>query len=139
MTMTSERWQGAWSRQHALPRSDERMWAMGCHLAGFLGFLIPVPGISVVGPLVLWLARRDESAFVEDQGRAALNFQVTIAVLYLFSWPLVPLLGLGLLTMGLVVLMDAAFILVASIRASSGESYRYPFSMHLVGRDSFRV
>ena len=63
------------------PNKDARMWAMFAHLAGF-AFLLPViPGIgSIIGPLVIWLIKKDQYPFVDEQGKEALNFQITMLI-----------------------------------------------------------
>ena len=58
--------------------SDERMWGMLCHLSTFAGYLVPFGNIS--GPLIVWLVKKDEYAFVDDQGKESLNFQISITI-----------------------------------------------------------
>src|ERR1700722_11705272 len=57
--------------------ADERTWGMLAHLSAFSCFLIPPLGV-VVGPLIVWLIKRDQSAFVADQGKEALNFNLSV-------------------------------------------------------------
>lgn len=106
--------------------SDERMWAMLCHLSAFSGTVIPFG--NILGPLVIWLIKKDESAFVDDQGKEALNFQISILLygiglaLTIIGIPLV----LGVMGFGIVM------TIIAAIKANGGESYRYPLTMRLV-------
>ena len=60
----------------------ERNWAMFCHLAAFAGFFFPFGGI--IGPLICWLSKRDESTWVNENGKASLNFQTVNPALYRF-------------------------------------------------------
>ena len=112
--------------------NDERQWAMFTHLSALLGFLIPFG--NVLGPLIFWQIKKNESAFVDDQGKEAVNFQIT------FTLVMLALVTLG--TILLIVLIGfvfyvAAFIagiawlvlsILAGIRANNGEYYRYPWT-----------
>jgi len=115
----------------AWPTSEDRIWSVACHLAAFLGAVVPFPGASIVGPLVVWLCRRDESVFVDEQGRRALNFQITMAILYLATLPLVLVL-IGIPLLGAVAVMNGVFSVWAAVRVASGHDHRYPFTMELV-------
>ncbi len=60
-----------------VPTQDEKTWGMLAHLAAFGGFLIPILG-NVIGPLIVWLLKRNQSGFVADQGRESLNFNISV-------------------------------------------------------------
>lgn len=115
-----------------MPKMDEkqeRNWGMGCHLAALGGFVIPFG--NIIGPLVLWLLKRDESEFVDDQGKESLNFQITVTILAILSGILIILIiGIGLLI--LVGIFSLVMIILATIKASEGEKYRYPFNFRLI-------
>jgi len=106
--------------------SDERMWAMLCHLSAFSGSIIPFG--NLLGPLIIWLVKKDEYAFVDDQGKEALNFQISILIyglvlaVTIIGIPLV----LGVMVFGIVM------TIIAAIKANGGEYYRYPLTMRLV-------
>jgi uncharacterized Tic20 family protein len=115
--------------------SDERMWAMFGHLSAFSAF---ITGIGcVVGPLIIWLIKRDTLPFAAEQAKEALNFNITLAiafcVLVLFS---IVTLGIGLLLAWPIgaILFIAWIVLtiVAAIKANEGVAYRYPFTLRLV-------
>lgn len=118
-----------------MPSAEQRTWGMLCHLAALSAFF---SGIGfVLGPLIVWLIKRDEMPFVNDQGKEALNFNITvfivIAMLWLFA---LVTLGIGLLivvplwiVIGLVWLIVTV---VAAIKANEGEYYRYPFALRLI-------
>lgn len=116
--------------------SDERMWAMFGHLAALLAFVITCIG-GVIGPLIVWLVKRDTMPFAAEQAREALNFNITVlivaAALVVFGFVT---FGLGFLLAGplLVVLAIVWLILtiVAALKANAGEHYRYPFTWRLV-------
>jgi uncharacterized Tic20 family protein len=95
---------------------------MLCHLAGLIGFL---------GPLLVWLIKKDTSEFVNDQGKEALNFQLTILIGYVASSVLMLVL-IGFLTVFAVWVFDIVMIIIASMKANSGERYRYPLTIRFV-------
>jgi uncharacterized Tic20 family protein len=120
--------------------ADEKQWAMFAHLSALAGGLL-TSGIGgwgfFIGPLVIWLMKKDTMPFVEDQAKEALNFNITVSALF------VALLVLSLLTLGLGFLVTlpvmliigiAALVLVimAAIKANQGIAYRYPFTLRLV-------
>lgn len=108
---------------------DERTWAILVHASAFAGLFVPFG--NVLGPLVVWLIKREESEFVDENGKRALNFQVTwtvIIVLALFSL----LVGVGLVLVPLVALAWVILVVVATVRASENEVYDYPLTVDLV-------
>lgn len=112
------------------PETWERNWAVCCHLGGFAGLVLPGLG-HVVVPLVLWLVRRDRSAFVEHHGREALNFQLSITLYAIVATALMWVL-IGFLLILAVLGVQFVFMVLASIAASQGERYRYPLTLRLV-------
>jgi uncharacterized Tic20 family protein len=112
------------------PPSSARQWAMGCHLVALTGYFIPIA--SIVAPLVIWLLKREESAFIDDQGKESVNFQLSILIYFIVAILLIPLLGMGILLMGVLVVFDLVCIIIASIKASEGTSYRYPASIRFI-------
>src|SRR5579863_7830341 len=110
----------------AAPTEDERTWGMLAHLSALAGLVMPLLGI-VLGPLIVWLARRDQSAFVAAHAKEALNFNISVLLAALLMLVFVGvLLGTALFIAWLVL------TLIAAIKASEGELYRYPFSLRLV-------
>lgn len=108
---------------------DARNWATLAHLAGLAGYLVPLG--SIVGPFVVWLLKKDELAFVDDQGKEALNFQITMTIAAILCIPLV-FIVIGIFLLGAVAIVDIVLTIVAAIRANGGEAYRYPLSIRLV-------
>ncbi len=107
----------------ATPTKDECNLAMLAHLLGvFTGF---------IGALVIWLIKKDESAFIADQAREALNFQITIAIAMFASWILAFIL-IGLFAVPILIIMNFIFSILGAISASKCQAYRYPFALHLV-------
>lgn len=127
---------------------------MLCHLAAFAGFFIPLG--YVMGPLVAWLLKRNESALVDDQGRESVNFQISTTIYVLaiiillilvalaslvampgdaagaFIFSRVALFGLGTLAIAALVLFDIIAVVIAAVRTSGGELFRYPLNLRLI-------
>jgi uncharacterized protein len=111
------------------PTKDECTMGMLAHLSALAGFVIPFG--NIIGPLVIWLIKKDSSPFVDDQGKESLNFQITIMILFIVSVILM-LAFIGFLLVPLVGLLSLIFIIVATIKANGGERYRYPFALRLI-------
>ena len=109
---------------------EENMWAMFCHLASFAGLVFPIVG-SVLGPLVVWLLKKDEYPLVDDQGKEAINFNISMVIYYVVSIILVfVVIGIPLL-IGLF-LFDVIITIIAMVKASEGEKFRYPLAIRLI-------
>ena len=114
------------------PGRDEeaRRWAMLCHLSALVGLLGNGIGF-LLGPLVVWLIKKDSDPFVDDQGKEALNFQITmflgviIGIVMSFF-----LIGIPLLIA--LAVMAILFPIVAAIRANEGQLYRYPLTIRFI-------
>lgn len=105
--------------------------AMLCHLSTFLGYsLVPIVGF-VVGPLVVWMFTKENSPLVDHHGREALNFQINMLFWYLVAGVLC-LAFIGFLLLPMVFLYSVIITVIASIKAASGEYYRYPMILRLV-------
>lgn len=117
------------------PGAEERQWAMFAHLSAILGVFIG--GLTFVGPLVIWLIKKDTMPFVDDQGKEALNFQITVSIVMVALW-VVTIFTIFLLSpltiplMMLVGLVALVFVVMAGIKANEGVAYRYPFAIRLV-------
>jgi uncharacterized Tic20 family protein len=121
-----------------------RTWAMLCHLSALVGLFGNGLGF-IVGPLIVWLIKRNDHPFIDDQGREALNFQITLFILAAAGALLLVLLvasmpgraSIGLIlaiTVALAVLAvaDVVLTVIASIKANGGERYRYPFAIRFL-------
>jgi uncharacterized Tic20 family protein len=112
------------------PPKTERDWAVICHLAAIAGLLLPWVGI-IVGPVIVWLLKRDGLPFVDDQGREAVNFQITMFIAGIVCMVLMMVL-IGFALFVALVLFDIAFTIVAAVKASEGVAYRYPVNLRLI-------
>lgn len=109
--------------------TEERTFAMLCHLAALSGYVIPFG--NLVGPLVIWLLKKEQYALVDDQGKESLNFQITVSIaavigfilsFVLIGIPLLILVGIGALVL----------TILAGVKANNGVAYRYPFTIRLI-------
>ena len=109
---------------------DENMWAMFCHLSAFAGLLVPMVG-NIVAPLVIWSVKKDEFPLVDDQGKEAVNFQISMTIYYIGAIVLsVIVIGIPIL-IGLF-LFDIIITIVAMVKAGEGVAYRYPLCIRFI-------
>lgn len=120
--------------------SEARQMGMFAHLSALLGGLLTSAAGGwgcFIGPLVIWLIKKDSMPFVDDQGKEALNFNITVAIAFvvLVIFSLVTL-GIGLIVaVPLWIIIGIAWLvltIVASVKANEGERYRYPFCLRLI-------
>lgn len=108
---------------------DERTWGMLCHLLALSGFIIPFG--SIIGPLIIWLIKKDEMNFVDDQGKESINFQLTMLIAFIVS-AILMLVAIGFLLMVILAIFDVVVIIIASIKANDGIRYRYPYAIRFL-------
>lgn len=109
--------------------AQERNWAMVGHLSA-LFFLISGIG-GILGPLIVYLIRRDDMPFAAQQAKEALNFQITMFLLGIVAWVLALVL-IGFLMLAILCIVDVVLTIVAAIKAGEGVAYRYPFNLRLI-------
>lgn len=109
--------------------AEQRQWAMFAHLSALLGFIVPFG--NIVGPLIIWLVKKDTMPLVDDQGKESLNFQITVTIAALIAGASIIVL-IGLLLLPLVALIALVFTVIAAIKANEGTAYRYPFALRLI-------
>jgi uncharacterized Tic20 family protein len=107
-----------------------RNWAMGCHMIALVGLLGNGIGL-VVGPLILWLIKREDHPFIDEQGKEAVNFQITMCIA-LFISALLIFVAIGLFLLPVVAILDVVLTIVAALKAADGEHYRYPFAIRFL-------
>lgn len=103
---------------------------MFTHLSGLLA-LTSVPGGGILGPLVMWIIKKDTMRFVDDQGKEAINFHITVAIAQIVCW-LLSFACIGIPLLIAVCVASIVFSIIAAIQASKGAYYRYPLSLRLV-------
>jgi uncharacterized Tic20 family protein len=112
------------------PTENERTWGMLAHLSALAGLVLPMIG-NVLGPLAVWLARRDDSAFVAAHAREALNFNITVLIAAVICMMLM-LVFVGFLLGTALFVAWLVLTLIAAIKASEGAPYRYPFALRFI-------
>jgi uncharacterized protein len=115
--------------------TDERQWAMWAHLSALAGLFI---GFNFLGPLIIYLVKKDDGPFIRDQATEALNFNLSV-FLYLVVGSIVTfililvIVGLLLLpVLGAAIIAWIVFVIIAAMKANSGEAYRYPLTIRFV-------
>jgi uncharacterized Tic20 family protein len=121
--------------------AEERQWAMFAHLSALAGGIVTAGWAAslgcILGPLVIWMMKKETMPFVDDQGKEALNFNITVGIVFLALFILTFVtLGIGILLTGpLMIIVGLAWLVVtiiAAIKANEGVAYRYPFALRLV-------
>jgi uncharacterized Tic20 family protein len=109
--------------------SEEKNWGMLSHISAFAFFVFPFG--NIIGPLVVWLVKKDELPFADDQGKESLNFQISMTIYATVSAILIiVIIGIPLL-IGLFVFWFIV-VIIAAVKSSNGEYYRYPLNMRLI-------
>jgi uncharacterized Tic20 family protein len=108
---------------------SERNWAMLCHLSSFSGYFFPFGGI--IGPLICWLSKRDESEWVNENGKSSLNFHLSVLLYIVLAIPLCFII-IGFPIIFLLVVLKLICVIIASIKAAKGETFRYPLSIPFI-------
>ena len=107
--------------------AEAKRWAAMSHLSAFVMFLgIP----TLVGPFITWLWKRDIE-YVDEQGKEALNFNISFLI-YGIASALLILVLVGLVLLPIVVVTWFVLVIVASVKASAGEDYRYPLTLRFM-------
>ncbi len=124
-----------------VPGAEERQWAMFAHLSALVGGILTSGWAGsigcFIGPLIIWLVKKDTMPFVDDQAKEALNFNITVGIAF-FALFLLALftLGIGLvIAIPLWIVIGIAWLvltIIAAIKANEGVAYRYPFTLRLV-------
>lgn len=109
---------------------EEQNWAMFCHLAALSGFVIPLG--NVLGPLIMWLIKKDTMPLVDQHGKEALNFQITVTIAMLISFLLMFVL-IGIVLVFVVGIGALVLTIIAAVKVSNGQfDYKYPFAIRLI-------
>lgn len=111
------------------PTQQERTLAMLCHVGGLIGSF--APPANIIAPLVIWLLKKDQSAFINEHGKEAINFQITVSICAVISFILMIVL-IGILLLAVLGVAILVLGIVAGVKAYEGNHYRYPFILRLV-------
>jgi uncharacterized Tic20 family protein len=121
--------------------AEEKQWAMFAHLSALAGGILTSGWAGsigcFIGPLIIWMVKKDTMPFVDDQAKEALNFNISVALVFLALF----LLSVMTLGIGLIIAIPAwiiigiawlVFTIIAAIKAHEGVAYRYPLTMRLI-------
>lgn len=110
-------------------KADNTM-GMLCHLLS-LTQLLGVPLGNILGPLIVWLIKRDEDPFVDLCGKESLNFQISMTIYMIISGILI-LVFIGFFMVIVLMILNIVYTIIAAIKASEGDSYTYPFTIRFI-------
>jgi uncharacterized Tic20 family protein len=105
------------------PVGDDKTMGLLAHVLGIVTWFI--------GPLVIWLIKKDQSPFVADQAKEALNWQITMTIAMVASGIMI-CIGIGAVLAPVVSVVNLVFCILAAVEVNKGVAYRYPFSLRLV-------
>ncbi|MEY2486013.1 MAG: uncharacterized protein QOG67_3199 [Verrucomicrobiota bacterium] len=114
----------------ASTQSQVRTWCVLSHASALLGFVVPW-AFHILGPLIVWLAKRADSPEIDAHGKESLNFQISMLIYSVIAGVLCLLL-IGFFLLVALHLLNLVLVIVASIQASEGKLYRYPFTIRLI-------
>lgn len=100
------------------------------HLSALVGLLGNGIGF-ILAPLVVWIFKRDDDPFIDDQGKEAVNFQITMTLAAIVSGVLMVVL-IGFILLPIVLIAMVVFPIIAAMRARDGEFYRYPATIRFI-------
>src|SRR5438270_9890167 len=110
--------------------TNVRTWCMLAHATALVGFLVPVAG-HIVGPLIVWLAKREDSPEIDAHGKESLNFQISMLIYNVIA-AVFCLVLIGFAFLAVLWVLNAVLVIVASIQASDGKFYRYPMTIRFI-------
>ena len=108
---------------------DERTWAMLCHFSAFAGLIFPFG--NFLAPLIIWLIKKEEFPFVEDQGKEVLNFQISMTI-YLIGSGILCFILIGIPMVIGFLIFDVIVTLIGAVKANDGFKYRYPLAIRFI-------
>lgn len=114
----------------SLTKEQEGIWGMAAHMSALIGVLF-APGI-VVGPLIVWLMKRNDSEFIDTNAKEALNFQLTVLAATFILAMLSAISGIFLILAMAVGIAGLGFAIFGGLQAKKGINYVYPFAIRLI-------
>ena len=110
--------------------ANVRTWSAFCHASALLGVLVHFPGY-LLGPLIVWLVKRDDAPEIDAHGKEALNFQISMLIYNVIAGVFCLIL-VGFVFLAILWVLNAVFVIIASIQASDGKFYRYPMTIRFI-------
>ena len=111
------------------PLPPEHQMALFTHLSALAGIVIPFG--NIIGPLVMWLIGKDTLPFVDDQGKEALNFNITVTLASIVCFILMFVI-IGYFLGAILFVAWFIFVIIAAVKANEGIAYRYPLTLRLI-------
>jgi uncharacterized Tic20 family protein len=105
------------------PTSDERTFAILSHVLSLV--------VGILGPLIIWLIKKDESQYVNECAKESLNFQITVYIGLIIGGITAAIL-IGIIILAVIGVADVVFVIIAAIKTSENKIYRYPFNLRLI-------
>ena len=109
--------------------NEEKTFGMLAHLSALAGFVIPFG--NLIGPLVVWLLKKEQSNWVDIQGKESLNFQISVTIYAIVSGILIVLL-VGILLLIAVGVFALVMVVIASVKVNAGEDFKYPLCIRFI-------
>ncbi len=109
---------------------EQATWAMVAHLSTLLGFTA-IPFANILAPLVVWLIKKDTMPLVDDQGKEAINFQITVFIYGIVGFLLLFVL-VGYILLPALLIFDLVYTIIAALNAQKGIAYRYPMTIRFL-------
>jgi uncharacterized Tic20 family protein len=109
---------------------DERTWCVVAHVSAIVAMFV-LAGLAPVGPLIVYLIKKDESPVIRAHAAEALNFQLSVFIGVIIGYVLV-VIFIGFLILAAAAVVGIVFAVIAAITVNKGEGYRYPFALRLV-------
>jgi uncharacterized Tic20 family protein len=109
--------------------SDERTWAIIAHASALVGFIVPFG--NILGPVLVWAIKKEDSQFIDENGKAAINFQITWTILIILVG-LTILVGIGVFLVPIVGIAWVILVVIAILRTSNDQVYHYPLTIDLI-------
>ncbi len=103
---------------------------MLCHLSA-LSLYIGIPFGNILGPLIIWLIKKDEMPYVDEQGKESLNFQLSLMIYALIASLLI-FVFIGVVILAILGIMQVVLVIVAAIKVNNNEVYRYPLTIRFL-------
>lgn len=111
--------------------SEEKNWAMAAHLVPLSNFVVPVPGFNIIAPAIVWFLKRETMPMVDDQGKEAINFQITLTLASLVCFALMFIM-IGFVLLFALLIYGIVMEVLAAKAVQEGRLYRYPYSLRLL-------
>lgn len=108
-----------------------KQWCLFVHLSALSGYL-GIPFGWILGPLIIWLIKKDDVPEVNEHGKEALNFQISVLIYSIVAIPLVCLGGLGAVVIVGLHIFDLVCVIIAAVKAADGQLFNYPITIKFI-------